>query len=81
MIVSFLTHSLYAILDVNTVCVHSVEYRWADGVKVKKPMKVNAPEYIDRLMSWIEGLLDDESIFPTTGGINTEGSPTSFVSS
>eukprot|EP01028_Stygiella_incarcerata_P004134 TRINITY_DN1872_c0_g1_i1.p1 TRINITY_DN1872_c0_g1~~TRINITY_DN1872_c0_g1_i1.p1 ORF type:complete len:216 (-),score=50.82 TRINITY_DN1872_c0_g1_i1:119-766(-) len=44
-----------------------VEYRWADGVKVKKPVKVDAPEYIDRLMSWIEGLLDDESTFPITG--------------
>jgi len=40
------------------------EYHWADGVKVKKPIKVSAPEYVDLLMSWVETQLNDEHIFP-----------------
>lgn len=30
------------------------EYLWADGVKVKKPMKLPAPQYVDALFDWIE---------------------------
>jgi MOB kinase activator 1 len=40
------------------------EYRWADGVQIKKPLEVSAPKYVEYLMDWIEGQLDDESIFP-----------------
>eukprot|EP00898_Chlorokybus_atmophyticus_P008772 jgi/Chlat1/8897/Chrsp92S08209 len=40
------------------------EYRWADGVKIKKPIEVSAPEYVEYLMSWIESQLDDEHVFP-----------------
>uniref|UniRef100_A0A0D9VV60 MOB kinase activator-like 1A n=1 Tax=Leersia perrieri TaxID=77586 RepID=A0A0D9VV60_9ORYZ len=40
------------------------EYRWADGVKVKKPVQVSAPKYVDYLMDWVETQLDDEAIFP-----------------
>lgn len=40
------------------------EYRWADGVKIKKPVEVSAPKYVEYLMDWIEAQLDDESIFP-----------------
>lgn len=40
------------------------EYRWADGVKVKQPIVVSAPEYVDLLMSWVETQLNDEQIFP-----------------
>ena len=40
------------------------EYRWADGVQIKKPIEVSAPKYVDYLMDWIEAQLDDESIFP-----------------
>jgi len=40
------------------------EYLWADQVKVKKPIKVSAPEYVDLLMSWVETQLNDEHIFP-----------------
>lgn len=39
------------------------EYRWADGVNIKKPIEVSAPKYVDYLMGWIETQLDDESIF------------------
>jgi len=35
------------------------EYLWADGEKIKKPIKVSAPEYIDYLMTWVQSILDD----------------------
>lgn len=41
-----------------------VQYLWADGVKVKKPVSVPACEYVDLLMTWVESQLNDESIFP-----------------
>lgn len=43
---------------------HRYEYRWADGVTIKKPLEVSAPKYVEYLMDWIEGQLDDEAIFP-----------------
>ena len=30
------------------------EYLWADGLKVKKPVRLAAPEYINALFDWIE---------------------------
>jgi len=39
-------------------------YLWCDSVKVKKPIQVSAPEYVDLLMSWVETQLNDERIFP-----------------
>ncbi|KAG6506674.1 hypothetical protein ZIOFF_032001 [Zingiber officinale] len=47
----------------NSVC-NWYEYRWADGVQIKKPIEVSAPKYVEYLMEWIEVQLDDESIFP-----------------
>eukprot|EP01094_Clydonella_sp_ATCC50884_P007883 TRINITY_DN1714_c0_g1_i1.p1 TRINITY_DN1714_c0_g1~~TRINITY_DN1714_c0_g1_i1.p1 ORF type:complete len:225 (+),score=86.94 TRINITY_DN1714_c0_g1_i1:97-771(+) len=40
------------------------EYYWADGEKIKKPIKCSAPEYVGYLMDWVQGVLDDETIFP-----------------
>lgn len=48
---------------------HRYEYRWADGVQIKKPIEVSAPKYVEYLMDWIESQLDDESIFPQKLGI------------
>lgn len=45
------------------------EYLWADGTKVKKPIRVSAPEYVDSLMSWIESQLNNEQIFPLQLGV------------
>ena len=45
------------------------EYHWADGVEVKKAMKVSAPEYVYFLMTWIQKQLDDEKIFPSQVGV------------
>ena len=44
------------------------EYRWADGVKVKKPIECTAPKYVDYLLEWIEHQVDDEALFPQTPG-------------
>lgn len=39
-------------------------YRWADGVKVKKPIECSAPKYIELLFEWVEDQINDESLFP-----------------
>ena len=41
------------------------EYLWADGKDIKKPIKVSAPEYADYLMTWVQNILEDETVFPT----------------
>eukprot|EP00808_Paulinella_micropora_P001228 g44872.t1 len=46
----------------------SVNYLWRDGVKVKKPIEVSAPEYVDLLMTWAESQLNNEDIFPVSFG-------------
>lgn len=51
------------------VAVRRYEYRWADGVQIKKPIEVSAPKYVEYLMDWIESQLDNESIFPQRIGI------------
>ncbi|KAG6466058.1 hypothetical protein ZIOFF_076146 [Zingiber officinale] len=48
----------------DSICTCRYEYRWADGVQIKKPIEVSAPKYVEYLMEWIEVQLDDESIFP-----------------
>ncbi|XP_043811233.1 MOB kinase activator-like 1A isoform X1 [Manihot esculenta] len=45
------------------------EYRWADGVTIKKPIEVSAPKYVEYLMDWIESQLDNEMIFPQKLGV------------
>ncbi|KAG8888950.1 Mitotic exit network component [Tulasnella sp. 332] len=37
------------------------EYLWEDGVTYRRPTKLPAPVYIDNLMNWVQGLLDDET--------------------
>ncbi|CAK9140994.1 unnamed protein product [Ilex paraguariensis] len=50
--------------QVNILYGPKYEYRWADGVAIKKPIEVSAPKYVEYLMDWIEAQLDNESIFP-----------------
>ncbi|RLN58805.1 hypothetical protein BBJ28_00004415 [Nothophytophthora sp. Chile5] len=45
------------------------EYLWKDGKEFKTPVKLAAPEYIDTLMTWVEELLSDETLFPTREGV------------
>jgi len=40
------------------------EYRWADGVKIVKPMRCSSPEYVDYVMTWVEDQINNEEIFP-----------------
>ena len=44
------------------------EYLWADGENVKRPIKVSAPDYVDYLMTWVQTILDDETVFPSRVG-------------
>lgn len=44
------------------------EYHWADGVEIKKAIQVSAPEYVDRLMTWIQKQMEDETLFPSRPG-------------
>jgi len=43
------------------------EYLWQDGNK--KLEKVSAPEYVIRLMEWIDDMITDEKIFPPVDDI------------
>ncbi|BGO93332.1 hypothetical protein NBRC10512_000067 [Rhodotorula toruloides] len=45
------------------------EYHWQDGVKYKRPTKMSAPDYVEHLMNWVQGMLDDEAIFPSKPGV------------
>lgn len=45
------------------------EYLWADGAKFKKPTALPAPEYVNHLMDWVEGQVNNEDIFPTKTGM------------
>ena len=61
-----------------------LQYHWADGNQVKKPIKCSAPKYIDFLMTWVQvryfmrnekayvngqDQLDDEGLFPSKIGV------------
>jgi len=50
-------------------------FLWADENN-KKPVSVSAPEYVEKLMSWVETQLNDEAIFPLQLGTPF---PKSFV--
>ncbi|KAJ3340290.1 MOB kinase activator 1B [Entophlyctis luteolus] len=41
------------------------DFLWNDTTIFKKPVKLSAPEYIDTLLTSVQTLLDDESVFPT----------------
>ena len=40
------------------------EYRWADGVTIKRPIRCSSPEYVDYVMSWVDSQINNEAIFP-----------------
>ncbi|KAJ5081872.1 hypothetical protein NUU61_010136 [Penicillium alfredii] len=45
------------------------EYLWQDSENYRRPTKMNAPEYIEHLMSWVQGNIDNEQMFPSRIGI------------
>lgn len=46
------------------------EYHWQDSnsSEYRKPTKMCAPDYVDCLMTWTQGMLDSEEIFPSKVG-------------
>lgn len=46
------------------------EYHWQDSssVEYRKPTRMSAADYIDCLMTWTQGMLDNEEIFPSKVG-------------
>ena len=46
------------------------EYRWADGCEFKSPVRCSGPEYVDYALTWVEDQLNDEAIFPVSGGMD-----------
>ncbi|KAL9001382.1 MAG: hypothetical protein Q9169_000273 [Polycauliona sp. 2 TL-2023] len=45
------------------------EYLWQDSEKYKRPTKMPAPEYIEHLMAWVQGNIDNEAMFPSRIGV------------
>ncbi|KAM9004445.1 MOB kinase activator 3C [Sarcophilus harrisii] len=45
------------------------EYRWQDEQQYRRPAKLPAPRYMALLMDWIEGLINNEAVFPTQVGV------------
>jgi MOB kinase activator 1 len=46
------------------------EYHWQDSnsSEFRKPTKMSAPDYVDCLMTWTQGILDNEEVFPSKVG-------------
>jgi MOB kinase activator 1 len=44
------------------------QYFWADDDAIKKQLKVSAPDWITLCFTWIESLINDESLFPVSPG-------------
>jgi MOB kinase activator 1 len=42
------------------------EYLWADGVKIKTPIRCSSTEYVDYVMSWVEEQINNEQVFVTS---------------
>jgi MOB kinase activator 1 len=41
---------------------------WADGEKIKDPIKLSAPAYFEHLLTWVDAKLSDESFLPVEPG-------------
>ena len=44
------------------------EYLWQDSENYKRPTKMPAPTYIEHLMGWVQGNIDNEAVFPSRIG-------------
>jgi hypothetical protein len=54
----------------------SLSYTWIN--QERKSVYLPAPTYIDYVMTWVQNLLDDETVFPTKSGMSSELSPQKF---
>lgn len=48
------------------------EYLWQDSENYKRPTKMSAPEYIEHLMTWVQGNIDNEQMFPSRIGMTID---------
>ncbi|CAJ1455744.1 unnamed protein product [Effrenium voratum] len=46
----------------------SFGWQWADGDKVKTPVQLSAPKYMEKLLVWVESQLADETFLPVQPG-------------
>ena len=44
----------------------SLNYTWIN--QDRKSVQLPAPTYIDYVMTWVQNMLDDETVFPTKSG-------------
>lgn len=47
---------------------YRLKYTWIN--QDRKSVHLPAPTYIDYVMTWIQNLLDDETVFPTKSGMH-----------
>ncbi|KUI62382.1 putative maintenance of ploidy protein mob1 [Cytospora mali] len=45
------------------------EYLWQDNENFKRPTKMAAPAYIEQLMTWVQGSIDNEAVMPSRIGV------------
>lgn len=59
--------SLY--MKTNTLTQYRFEYLWQDTENYKRPTKMPAPAYIEQLMTWVQGNIDNEAVLPSRIGV------------
>ena len=64
------------VLPIDAINNSRFEYLWQDSENFKRPTKMPAPEYVEHLMAWVQGNVDNESMFPSRIGTSM---PTSHL--
>lgn len=54
--------------DPGSMTFYRFEYLWQDSENYQRPTKMPAPEYIEHLMVWVQGNIDNEAMFPSRIG-------------
>lgn len=50
------------------MCAGPFVWLWADGDKIREPVKMSAPRYFEHLLTWVDAKLADESFLPVQPG-------------
>lgn len=61
--------SLHRPVQVHTDVPPRFEYLWQDNENYKRPTKMAAPAYIEQLMTWVQGNIDNEAVMPSRIGV------------
>ena len=56
-------------MKTNTLTQYRFEYLWQDTENYKRPTKMPAPAYIEQLMTWVQGNIDNEAVLPSRIGV------------